>query len=87
MRRDGSFPTGCYLLKCLQDWFEHHGPQLYNELKHIRNALDQVLASAHFAAAVRRDARHLEILAATHHILHRTRPPRSSAAPHQLAWF
>ena len=35
-----------YLLKCLQDWFQHHGDELYDELKHIRNALDQILASA-----------------------------------------
>ena len=34
-----------YLLKCLQDWFEHYGDDLYGELKHIRNALDQVLAA------------------------------------------
>jgi hypothetical protein len=76
-----------YLLKCLQDWFEHHGPQLYDELKHIRNALDQVLASVHLATRIQRDARQLDVLAATHHILHRPRPPRSSADPHQLAWF
>ena len=28
-----------YLLKALQDWFAWHGEDLYDELKHIRNAL------------------------------------------------
>jgi len=28
-----------YLLKTLQDWFAWHGEDLYDELKHIRNAL------------------------------------------------
>jgi len=38
------FPA--YLLKCLQDWFDRYGDELYGELKHIRNALDQLLSSA-----------------------------------------
>ncbi|MBE7539508.1 MAG: hypothetical protein HS122_13985 [Opitutaceae bacterium] len=37
------FPA--YLLKCRQYWFQHHGDELDAELKHIRNALDQILAS------------------------------------------
>lgn len=28
-----------YLLKCIQDWFAHHGEDLYEELKHVRNQL------------------------------------------------
>ena len=28
-----------YLLKCIQDWFHHHGEQLYEQLKHVRNQL------------------------------------------------
>ena len=28
-----------YLLKCIQDWFAHHGEDLYQELKHVRNQL------------------------------------------------
>jgi hypothetical protein len=59
-----------YLLKCLQDFFEHHGDELYEELKHIRNALDQVLANARLAQRVREDARQLDILVATHRLLH-----------------
>lgn len=68
------FPT--YLLKCLQDWFEHHGDQLYVELKHLRNALDHVLANAALASGVRHDARLVEILAATHRLLHAQRERR-----------
>ena len=33
-----------YLLKSIQDWFAWHGEDLYDELKHIRNALPGVLA-------------------------------------------
>ena len=28
-----------YLLKAIQDWFAHHGEDLYQELKHVRNQL------------------------------------------------
>lgn len=80
------FPT--YLLKCLQDWFGHHGDELYAELKHIRNALDQVLANATLADNVRHDGRHVEILAATHQLLHaqrERRPPSTDAR--QLSLF
>jgi len=31
-----------YLLKSLQDWFTWHGEDLYDELKHIRNALPEL---------------------------------------------
>lgn len=67
-RYEGFFPR--YLLKCLQDFFDRHGDDLYGDLKHIRNALDQVLASARFAARVRDDARQLDVLATTHRLLH-----------------
>ena len=33
-----------YLLKCLQDWFAHHGDELYEELKHVRNPLHSIEA-------------------------------------------
>ena len=79
------FPT--YLLKCLQDWFQHHGDELYSELKHIRNALDHVLASVTFAARVRRDAQQIDMLAAAHRLLqpHSPRPRKTTAA--QLTLF
>jgi len=80
------FPA--YLLKCLQDYFQRHGEQLYGELKHIRNALDQVLASARFAARVRQDAGHLDLLVRTHRLLHAHRTARlRKAATRQLDLF
>lgn len=79
------FPA--YLLKCLQDWFQHHGDELYEELKHIRNCLDQVLASVPLATMVQRDAHHTELLAATHRLLQtqRTQPIKSDGR--QLSLF
>jgi hypothetical protein len=77
-----------YLLKCLQDFFERHGDDLYGDLKHIRNALDQVLASARFAARVRDDARQLDVLVATHRLLHAQRTARVAPDdPGQLDLF
>jgi hypothetical protein len=79
------FPA--YLLKCLQDWFQHHGEELYDELKHVRNAIDQVLASVRFAANVQRDARHVDLLASVNRLIaaHRTRHGKSD--PRQLSLF
>lgn len=79
------FPT--YLLKCLQDWFQHHGDELYDELKHIRNALDQVLASARFAVTVQRDAKHVELLASAHRLIRAKREKRQKSDGHQLSLF
>ncbi len=79
------FPT--YLLKCLQDWFQHHGEALYDELKHIRNALDQVLASARFAASVQRDAKDVELLVSAHRLIRAQREKRPKADPRQLSLF
>jgi hypothetical protein len=79
------FPA--YLLKCLQDWFQHHGEELYDELKHIRNALDQVLACARFGAGVQRDAQHTEILAATHRLIQARRAHREKPDGRQLSLF
>jgi len=79
------FPT--YLLKCIQDWFAHHGEQLYSELKHIRNALDQVLASARFAERVQRDARQLDLLVSTHRILEQRRAVPRNPGAEQLTLF
>lgn len=79
------FPT--YLLKCLQDWFHRYGEELYSELKHIRNALDQVLASARFAERVQRHARQLDLLVSTHRLLESRRPKRTTAPNDQLTLF
>jgi hypothetical protein len=61
------FPA--YLLKCLQDYFQYHGAALYDELKHIRNAIDQLLASTRFAAQVRHDAQPIAVLASAHRLI------------------
>lgn len=79
------FPT--YLLKCLQDWFRHHGDELYAELKHLRNALDQILASSALAATVRRDAQQIETLTAAHRLLRPSGSRSRRPDPHQLTLF
>jgi len=85
-RYQGFFPR--YLLKCLQDHFERHGDELYDDLKHIRNALDQVFADARLAQRVREDARQIDILVATHRLLHAGRSARVvSSDPGQLRLF
>lgn len=85
VRYGAHFPS--YLLKCLQDWFDRHGDELYSELKHIRNALDQLLASARFAERVQRHARQLDLLVSTHRLLESRRPQRPPAANDQLPLF
>ena len=80
------FPA--YLLKCFQDFFDRHGDDLYGELKHIRNALDQVLASARFAARVQDHSRHLDVLDATHRLLCSRRAGHvGRASPDQMDLF
>jgi hypothetical protein len=76
-----------YLLKCLQDFFERHGDELDGELKHIRNALDQILASARFAARVQAGARNIDTLAAVHRLLHAQRARRVAPDSSQLDLF
>lgn len=86
LRYGGYFPS--YLLKCLQDWFDRHGDDLYSELKHIRNALDQLLASTRFAERVQRHARQLDLLVSTHRLLESRHPHRTpAAADDQLTLF
>lgn len=79
------FPT--YLLKCVQDWFQHHGDELYGELKHIRNALDQVLASTRIATTVQRDAHHVELLASAHRLIRAERRKSPQTDGRQLSLF
>jgi hypothetical protein len=79
------FPT--YLLKCLQDFFDRHGDELYSELKHIRNALDQLLASARFAGRVQRHASQLDVLVSTHRLLARRSAGTQDHATDQLTLF
>jgi len=56
-------------------------------LKHIRNALDQLLASARFAARVQRHARQLDLLVSAHRLLERRHITPADAAPAQLTLF
>ena len=79
------FPA--YLLKCLQDWFDRYGDELYGELKHIRNALDQLLASARFAERVQNHARQLDLLVSTHRLLERRPAGPKDHATDQLTLF
>lgn len=79
------FPA--YLLKCLQDWFQHHGDELYDELKHVRNAIDQLLTSVCFAANVQNDARHVELLASAHRLIQARCTRHGKSDPHQLSLF
>lgn len=79
------FPA--YLLKCLQDFFDRYGDELYTELKHIRNALDQLLASARFAERVQRHARHLDLLVSTHRLIETRHANRTATAAEQLTLF
>ena len=79
------FPT--YLLKCLQDFFDRYGDELYSELKHIRNALDQLLASARFAQRVQRHASQLDVLVSTHRLLERRLARTQDRATDQLTLF
>ena len=79
------FPT--YLLKCVQDWFQHHGDELDGELKHIRNALHQILASPALATTVQRDAHHIELLASAHRLIREERGQRQPTDGRQLSLF
>lgn len=81
----GYFPA--YLLKCLQDWFCHHGDQLYDELKHTRNAIDQILASPFFATSIRNDAQHINVLVAAHQLVRPESRKTKSADPAQMSLF
>ncbi len=84
-RSNGYFPT--YLLKCLQNSFQHRGDDLYQELKHIRNALVHVLASVHFADQLQADARELDLMAATHRLIHARRARHRANDAAQLTLF
>jgi hypothetical protein len=79
------FPT--YLLRCLQDFFERHGDDLYHELKHIRNAIESIQASLVLAQRASEQFRHIEAIAAAHRILRTERHSRSHPDPGQLALF
>jgi hypothetical protein len=85
VRYGAYFPA--YLLKCLQDWFGRYGDDLYGDLKHLRNALDQVLANVRLAQRVQRDAQHVELLAATHRLIRAQREQSARPDDRQLPLF
>ncbi len=73
------------MLKCLQDFFDRHGDELDGELKHIRNALDQVCGSLRFAEKASLQSRQIETLAAVHRLLRAQAPATSD--PRQMGLF
>lgn len=79
-----------YLLKSLQDYFKWHGDQLYQEFKHIRNALeslDSIIKQLQNNQPPP-DNRTIEVLAQTHHILHsQYRRKSTQNTPRQLSLF
>jgi hypothetical protein len=79
------FPA--YLLKCLQDWFTHHGDELYDELKHLRNAIDKILASPAFAARARQQAGQINLIAAAHQLVRPKPKAPKASGPAQLTLF
>jgi hypothetical protein len=66
-RRRAYFPA--YLIKCLQDHFAHHGETLYDELKHIRNALYGLEIHINIRERSREENAQIEALARTHSLL------------------
>ena len=64
-----TFPR--YLLKCIQDWFQHHGDELYEQLKHVRNQLTTIenLLKQNTQSTQDNQHAHLTRLAETHQIL------------------
>ena len=60
-----------YLLKCIQDWFQHHGDELYEQLKHVRNQLTTIenLLKQNTQSTQDNQHAHLTRLAETHQIL------------------
>lgn len=77
------FPN--YLLKCLQDSFEHQGDALYEELSHVRNALEGVWGSLRFCENIAQQNHQLENLAALHRLLRNQSPHIND--PQQMTLF
>lgn len=75
-----------YLLKSIQDWFDWHGEDLYDELKHIRNVLPDL-------EALLRNPPHqktpdiVEPLAKAHRVLHVQYRRKKQPSPKQLELF
>jgi hypothetical protein len=79
----GYFPA--YLLKCLQEFFDRHGDELYGEFKHVRNALEVVCGSLRFAERAALQSRQIAALASVHRLLRTPAPPTHD--PNQMSLF
>jgi len=60
---------------------------LYDELKHVRNAIHRILGSLDFASDAQVQARHIEMLAATHRLLHAQSKRHVVPNPGQMSLF
>ena len=62
-----------YLLKCIQQWFQFNGEQLYEQLKHIRNhlyAFEQILQHIQYINQTHiTDIHSIEVMANTHRLI------------------
>ena len=76
-----------YLLKCLQDWFAHHGDELYEELKHVRNQLYRIeaLLNREHTGEVAEDI--VTPMARAHDILMSQCHRKTTIDPRQLTFF
>ena len=74
-----------YLLKTIQQWFNHHGDTLYEQLKHIRNQLHSIDILLNPNRSKNRPEDIVTPLAQAHHILHRQKrrkhPPQPEVVP------
>ncbi len=87
-RRSAYFPA--YLLKCLQDHFAHHGETLYDELKHIRNALYGLEIHVEIRERSSEENAQIDALARTHSLLAvkaRAKRKARPKSPNQLELF
>ena len=66
-RQSAYFPA--YLLKCFQEYFARHGEDLYEELKHIRNALYGWQISLEVRERSQEQYTEIEAMARTHRLL------------------
>ncbi len=78
------FPA--YLSRCLKTWFDHHGEDLYDELKHARNSIDKVMKKVGRSKAQAPDNT-IEILAQAHQLTHPTRKRKPKKDTDQLTLF
>ena len=80
---DAYFPA--YLLKSLQQYLFHHGDSLYEELKHVRNALEPLMQK--FPQSNPEDSTRLvSTLAHLNRLLYAHKKPRKTSSAQQLTF-